>query len=228
MSAMRSTAPRPTPSSEASGPRPTERRSVAERRKQLVDAAASVITEDGLTQATTRAITDRAGLALGAFHYAFDSKDELLEAVIEAVTAEIAEELDASFAATRAAEEPGKHQVAGYLADLLTRFWGHVRDEPQLQLAQYELTLYALRTPGMHHLADRQYDAFVALIADALARVAPDADRRGIDDLARHVVAITDGLIWQRLVQDDTDAAQRRLTAELATLDVLVEAYLGS
>jgi len=64
---------------------PSERRSAEQRREQLLDAAVAVIAEHGLERATTRAITDRAGLALGAFHYVFDSKDELLEAVAERV-----------------------------------------------------------------------------------------------------------------------------------------------
>src|SRR5690606_15625560 len=58
-----------------------DRRSVEERRAQLVQAATEVISRDGLGRATTRRITDHADLALGAFHYAFRSKEELLGAV---------------------------------------------------------------------------------------------------------------------------------------------------
>jgi AcrR family transcriptional regulator len=77
----------------------TERRSAEERREQLLDAAVEVIAEQGLNRATTRAITDRAGLALGAFHYVFSSKDELLEAVIHRVVRDI----DATMAETASA-----------------------------------------------------------------------------------------------------------------------------
>src|SRR5690625_5306940 len=63
-----------------------ERRSVAERREQLIDAAINVLAREGMDAATTRRITDEAGLALGAFHYAFRNKDDLLQAVIERIS----------------------------------------------------------------------------------------------------------------------------------------------
>jgi AcrR family transcriptional regulator len=65
------------------------RRTVDERRAELVDATLGILASEGLGAATTRRITEEAGLALGAFHYAFRSKDELLRAVIERLMAQI-------------------------------------------------------------------------------------------------------------------------------------------
>ena len=58
------------------------RMSADERRAQLVEAAIAVMTRDGITKATTRAIVGEAGVPLGVFHYCFDSKAALLERVV--------------------------------------------------------------------------------------------------------------------------------------------------
>ncbi len=207
----------------------TERRSAEERREQLIDAAVEVIAEHGLTRATTRAITDRAGLALGAFHYVFDSKDELLEAVIERVVREIDATLGATAetvepAATRALEGPD------LVVDVLERFlrgaWAYLEGTRTLQLAQYELTLHALREPEKHHLAVHQYDLLVGtlsgILRDLTDELAPDAN----DELARFVVATVDGLLLQWLVDRDAAAASRRLDRYLTTLPAIVAAHI--
>ena len=60
---------------------------VDERRELLVEAAIRVMVRDGVAKATTRSIVAEAGMALAAFHYSFRSKQELLENVIETITA---------------------------------------------------------------------------------------------------------------------------------------------
>ena len=210
---------------------PTDRRSAEERREQLIDAAVEVIADHGLARATTRAITDRAGLALGAFHYVFDSKDELLEAVIQRVVREI----DATLGATAATVEPtaerrpeGPELVVDVLERFLRGAWAYFEGTRTLQLAQYELTLHALREPEKHHLAVQQYDLLVGtlsgLLRDLTDELAPDTS----DELARYVVATIDGLLLQWLVDRDGDAAGRRLAIYLATLPAIVAAHVES
>ncbi len=53
-----------------------------DRRAQLLDAAIDVMSENGISGATTRAITERAGVLHGVFHYCFDSKAALLHALL--------------------------------------------------------------------------------------------------------------------------------------------------
>src|SRR5699024_6117672 len=68
-----------------SRPGPQERRvvrvriPVAERRGALLTAAFTVIASRGLAAASTRAIVAEAGMSLASFHYAFDSREELLQ-----------------------------------------------------------------------------------------------------------------------------------------------------
>ncbi|SFK47614.1 TetR/AcrR family transcriptional regulator [Cellulomonas sp. KH9] len=58
-------------------------RPVDERRAQLLDAAVALLREQGLAGLTTRAVTTRAGLPHGIFHYAFGSKAALVRALVD-------------------------------------------------------------------------------------------------------------------------------------------------
>ena len=55
----------------------------ADTREQLLDAAESLIADQGVDGASVRAITDAAGANLAAISYHFGSKDELVKAVFE-------------------------------------------------------------------------------------------------------------------------------------------------
>ena len=55
---------------------------VEDRRKALVEAAFEVIAEHGVENATTRSICSHAGMPLASFHYAFESRDDLLRRVM--------------------------------------------------------------------------------------------------------------------------------------------------
>ena len=60
-------------------------------RNQLISAAIEVVTRDGLAAATTRRISEQAGLPLGTFHYWFSNKEELFECLFEEILKEIEE-----------------------------------------------------------------------------------------------------------------------------------------
>ena len=127
-----------------------ERRSVGERREQLIDAAIAVLAREGIGAATTRRITDEAGLALGAFHYAFRNKDDLLRAVIERLSKGVETVLQQSIL------EPNTPLVT-FGEQVIRSFWAFVEETTELQLAQYELTVHALRDPELRPLAQLQY-----------------------------------------------------------------------
>lgn len=211
----------------ASASAPVDRRSVEERRQQLIDAAVAVMADRGLTGATTRAITDHADLALGAFHYAFASKDELLSAVIEQVVTEIDGTLVRSLDAAepRPDDPDGQQLVVEVLSRFLEQTWEYFATTDQLQLAQYELTLFALRDPALRHLASQQYDLYTATVAHALGELTAELGDDTARELGRYVVATIDGLLLQWLVEGDAEAAQRRLRRYITTLPAIVQAH---
>ncbi|WP_058724374.1 TetR family transcriptional regulator [Curtobacterium luteum] len=58
-------------------------RSRADRREELLDAAALVVRDDGLSGLTTRAVAARAGVAHGVVHYVFGARQHLVVALLE-------------------------------------------------------------------------------------------------------------------------------------------------
>jgi AcrR family transcriptional regulator len=200
----------------------TDRRTVEERRTQLVDAAVEVLAAEGLERATTRRITDHAGLALGAFHYAFRSKRDLIEAVMGRV-------IDSTESALRSALDALEPALAaGASADealgrAIETFWRGVEASPQLQLAQRELTVHALRDPALRPVAQQQYDRYARAVELLLERVPGVPSGQARADLARFLVATLDGLALHRLVDEDPAAGDRRLALFVDTLRALLD-----
>ena len=91
----------------------------------------------------------------------------------------------------------------------LQRYARHLSADPLREKAMLELTQYALRPPSMHHLAREQYDRYHALAAQALdsaARSSGSVWSQPVDDVARLMVALTDGLTIAWLVDRDDRA----------------------
>jgi DNA-binding transcriptional regulator YbjK len=61
--------------------------SATQRRAALVQAALRVVAARGVQAATTRAIVAEAGMSLASFHYAFESRDELMSELVTSVVA---------------------------------------------------------------------------------------------------------------------------------------------
>jgi AcrR family transcriptional regulator len=192
-----------------------ERRSVDERRAQLVQAAVEVIAEDGLGRATTRRITDHADLALGAFHYAFRSKDELLEAVVERLGTELDTVLrDAAVERNLALEDTVER--------LVTAYWTEIDRAPDLQLARYELTVHALREPRQSQLAAQQHNRHVRTVASQLARAADAPDEERSDEIAHFLLATMDGLVLQWFLLGEQPTSQERVATTMRCLRALL------
>ena len=188
----------------------------AERRRQLTEAAIRAMARDGVARTTTRSIAAEAGVSLSVFHYCFDSKQALVEAVITTLT-------DHSVTVVKQALRPRATLVetvrAGFQA-----YWDHVRCHPEEHMLTYELTQYALREPGFEHLARRQYELYGAAYTELI-----DGLRRTMDlqlavpatVLARYLAAMTDGLTLNYLVLGDESAWADILdtvTAHIASL----------
>jgi AcrR family transcriptional regulator len=186
------------------------RRSVDERREELIDATLRILATEGLPAATTRRITEEAGLALGAFHYAFRSKDELLRAVIERYTAKVAGSIEGIDGVPRT-------DLPSAVEGVVRGLWSYAETYPDELLAQYELVVHALRDPELRDLASYQYDALQRLVVEALDGVPGAPAGSDLEELARFLVATIDGLILCHCIQGDLEAARRRLEVCVAS-----------
>ncbi|MFI7401064.1 TetR/AcrR family transcriptional regulator [Streptomyces sp. NPDC049541] len=190
----------------------------AERRRQLTEAAIRAMARDGVARTTTRSIAAEAGVSLSVFHYCFDSKQALVEAVITTLT-------DHSVTVVKQALRPRATLVetvrAGFQA-----YWDHVRAHPDEHMLTYELTQYALREPGFEHLARRQYELYGAAYTELI-----DGLRRSMglrlavpaSVLARYLAAMTDGLTLNYLVLGEESAWADILDTVTAHIAALVD-----
>lgn len=176
--------------------------SAAARRELLIEATIRVMVRDGVAKATTRAIVAEANMPLGAFHYCFRSKEELLERVIETITDHT---LDPALEGLRADGSLEERLRAG-----LGAYWQHVLDHPDEHRVTYELTQYALRESGLADVAKRQYQTYLAAntkVLETLAEVSGATWSVPVPVLARYVTALIDGLTLLYLNEGDAGTA---------------------
>jgi AcrR family transcriptional regulator len=163
-------------------------------RNQLIAAAIEVVTRDGLAAATTRRISEQAGLPLGTFHYWFSNKEELFECLFEEILKEI-EESTQSVPGARPGATPSALQ-------LFQSAFAVVSDRGEegikRQMVPYELTMLALRTPAFRDFARRQYELYRQVATNMAGPLLDDIDPRlpgGPDAVIQLVTALFDGLI---------------------------------
>lgn len=167
-------------------------------RAALVQATLEVVEQDGIVAATTRRIAERAGLPLGAVHYWFADKDDLLRAVVDVLLTEVRDDLGSG---------PEQESVADRLARV---FANYAAMAPGRQLALFEVTAHAIRTDGLRELAVGQYAAYRSAARDGLAPWREQVDRDlpgGTEALAALLVAVVDGLTLAALADPDHSSA---------------------
>ncbi|KRE21534.1 TetR/AcrR family transcriptional regulator [Agromyces sp. Soil535] len=175
----------------------------SERRAALIEAALRVVSRRGIAQATTRAIVAEAGMSLASFHYAFDSRDELIDELIITVVAREQQAVIPDLSPGQSLRELLESGILGYFE--------HLKADPEHEQAMLELTQYALRSPERHPLARAQYARYAELAERSLELAASVADvawRVPVPEVARTLVAFTDGLTLTWLVDRDDDAAR--------------------
>ena len=190
----------------------------SERRAALVQAALRVVSQRGIAHATTRAIVAEAGMSLASFHYAFDSRDELID---ELITTVIAREQEAVLP-----DDLQGHDIRDMLEAGVLRYFDHLRADPEHEQAMLELTQYALRSPERHPLAIAQYDRYTELGARSLSAAAELAGvswTTPVEQVARVLIAFTDGLTLTWLVTRDDDVARAVAHAAADALSRMAE-----
>ncbi|MEV0061994.1 TetR/AcrR family transcriptional regulator [Nocardia sp. NPDC058379] len=187
----------------------------SEREEQIVAAAVTVLSRVGVPATTLRAVAAEAGVPLGTLHYVFPTKDKLLQAVITTVIGDISRTLGTQLEVDKGVEHALRHGVTGFWEILVT-------DRIGLQIMQYELMTYSLRTDAGGSLAQLQYERYSSVVTEFCERAAEAAGERcavGFDTLGRLALAQIDGLILQYVSKPDPDRARRDLNR---AVDMLV------
>ncbi|WIG57387.1 MAG: hypothetical protein OJF49_000131 [Ktedonobacterales bacterium] len=188
------------------------------RRIELLAAAIRVLARHGLSETTTRKIAAEARVNQATLLYYFESKDELLFAVLHEMmrmTEEIALE----------SRHPGA-SLRDTITSSINAFWQHVESAPELQIMQYELTLYALRNPDAAWLAKQQYEGYCNVVETLFREAYTEANQSSaasFDALARFVVGGLDGLILQFVSDRNSKRARHDLEQLIAAVLALAE-----
>ncbi len=195
---------------------------VAERRRQLIDAAQLVARRDGIVGVTVRAVAEQAGVAPGLVHYCFEDKKALLAALSQRLVEQntfggaLPEALDDWLKAV------GVDDFGQAVELCLQALWQEVSGNRDDQLLTYELMTVALRDRTALPAARTQFQLGQEA-AERLLRVAAGACSvafdRPIADLAAEGLSWFDGIVLRWLVDDDDAQAQRRLAALSAHLN---------
>ncbi|MGW4636149.1 TetR/AcrR family transcriptional regulator [Nocardia sp. NPDC004415] len=186
----------------------------SEREEQIVAAAVTVLSEVGVPATTLRAVAARAGVPLGTLQYVFPSKDKLLRAVITRLIDDIAAALKGQGVLDRGVEHALRHGVTGFWERLVDNHAG-------LQIMQYELMTYSLRSESDGSLARLQYERYTAAVTEFCEQAALAAGERcavGFETIGRLALAQIDGLILQYAANPDPDRARRDLEQAIEML----------
>ncbi|MFI5273250.1 MAG: TetR/AcrR family transcriptional regulator [Ktedonobacterales bacterium] len=195
----------------------------AERRAAILAAAIRVLARDGLAATTTRKIAAAAGVNQAMLGYYFGGKDELLFEVLRTM-------MQATESVAREALPPGTAPQEAIAAGIRA-FWAQVEAAPELQVMQYELTLYALRRPASAWLAQRQYAGYVAVVETlfrAAYAAAGESCALAYDEAARFVVGGLDGVILQFVSDRNLARARRDLEHLIAAICALASGQAAS
>jgi AcrR family transcriptional regulator len=155
----------------------TSRRTPAQRRDELLDAAERVLSRGGPQALTLQSVAAEAGVSKGGLLYHFSNKAELITALVERLVADT----DASFA-RRQDGQPGSYTRA-YLESTASAI---TADNADAVLRRWAVILAASTEPGMQ-----------TPIADAFEQwmeQKPDVDRYPVRAQIARLAA--DGLWW--------------------------------
>lgn len=184
------------------------------RRRQLIDAAIRCLGQGGMTAFTIDRICREAEVSRGLINHYFPSKDDLLAAAYETMTAYLAEEtrggpadapLNQLVALIEASFDPAAFNRANLKAWLT--LWGELSTNARLQ--------------ALHR---KRYRAYRSDLVRAISAIA-EARRREVDaaSLALRLIALIDGLWLEWCIDPEVLTAG---DAKTACYD-LVEADLG-
>lgn len=188
-----------------------QRVSLAEKRDLLRNSAIRVISQHGIDGASTRAITSEAGQNQASIHYAFDSKQDLLMSIPEAIQTDIQVMIATAL--------DGCTDAPAAIQRLAVAYWTYSLADPDLQRTYYELTLFAISKGEYHDMAKAQYQKFRASITEVLSSFLADTMKATeIADLASACLAMIDGVILQYLATQDEAGCQRALDLGIRAL----------
>ena len=166
------------------------RQELSPRRREILAAATTVLARQGNRGLTHRAVDREAGLSEGSSSAYFRTREALLTSVGDVVADRLTADVDALGA--RLADCPGDHERA---VSEVSRLFGRWLAETDLLAARLELTVIAIRDPGLAERFRVWREDLTALVREVMLR----SDYEGSAS-ADTLVAALDGVLLASLV----------------------------
>jgi AcrR family transcriptional regulator len=178
--------------------------SAQQRARHIAEAAAAVMSRKGYAGTTMKDIAAEAQVAPGLIHYYFDSKEDLLLAVVRMLCEEMRQQARDAFAASSGAPPMARAWAA------LQSAQDQLAGKPDRQRLMYETVALAMSEPRVREQLIELYvdllDTTTGMV-DELSTQVPTAMPIPHRDFAAVIVAAIDGIVLQQLVDPSRDAA---------------------
>ncbi|MDZ5660192.1 TetR family transcriptional regulator [Nocardioides sp. S-58] len=169
-------------------------RELSPRRRQILEAATTVLSQQGIRGLTHRAVDREAGLAEGSSSAYFRTRDALVSALGEFVADRLGADVEAL--GGRLASCPGDHERA--VAEV-SRLFSRWLDQPDLLAARLELTVAATRDPGLAERFTLWRDDLVRMVREVLDAAGKQGGNEG-GASAETLVAALEGVLLASLM----------------------------
>ncbi len=179
-----------------------KQRSTATQRK-LLDAAASVLIQQGYANLTTTKICKGAGVSQGALFKHYASKMKLIAALAEDLYSSLALEFKTLFEN----HPPGCDIIHQSIQDLWTVF------SSKKQLASYDLTIASRTDPMLKEILDPivlTHRERIQKIADSVS-IKIDMEKNKFYALADFILMAIQGTVINSIASPEPDAIEKRL-----------------
>lgn len=177
------------------------------RRRALIDATISAIGERGSLDVTMSDIAGRAGVSSALAHHYFGAKDELLQATMRHLLAELNADMRHALASARTSRERLSVVIAVNFSDK--------QFQPETIAAWLAFYVEAQKSEALRRLLRVYARRLHSNLMSGLSSLMPRADA---DRAAEGVAALIDGLYIRRALKDGTPNA--------ASAVAIVEDYL--
>ncbi len=170
----------------------------------MIKAAIDLMTREGVAAGSTRAIAAELGVAQATVHYTFGTKEDLYRAVMDQITDELVAQVQ------RAAPEDADFEKT--FSALAGALWGTMREPTSHHQLLSELTIFALRVPGLNEARQSHYQRVIEVTAQVIAETADRAGQRLAvppETVARFFLSGFDGLTMQVLLSVPDLATER-------------------
>lgn len=177
-----------------------------DRRRLIIDAAIEVMAKEGLARTTTRRIAEKADAPLGALHYCFRNKAELMDLVAERG----AERLVEAFAPV----DPSRG-IEATIRECIDAMWRWYQENIGLAMALTEAGMARIRQGGDPEEVYAIWNRFGRdLLTSNLEQAAASDDVElgvPLPEIVRFILHRFDGLTLEYAASRDETACQRQV-----------------